>query len=232
MLSVERNINKRKKVLRTTKVLKEFYRPDLLEKEYAILSHCWGVEKEGEQEVLFEDMNRLLIVSDEEREEIRRRTGYKKIIDTCCIDKKSSSELSEAINSMYKWYADAALCYAYLHDTVWDSWVDRSESMTIPKWFSRGWTLQELIAPKTVHFFDQKWKWIGGKPGLAWILSKFTGIPDTVLRKGLKQVLSNVNDYAPPSVARTFSWAARRKTTREEDRAYSLLGLLQCYLRI
>ncbi|KAI6041056.1 hypothetical protein EDC04DRAFT_3139927 [Pisolithus marmoratus] len=246
MLDIETRFDAKKKVPRTTKVLKEFYGPALTEKEYAILSHCWGVEKEGEQEVLFEDMKQLLTVSDKERKEIRRRTGYMKIIDTCrqaqkdglewvwidtcCINKESSSELSEAINSMYKWYGNAELCYVYLHDTIGDSWTNRGESKAIPKWFSRGWTLQELIAPRVVRFFGQKWQWIGEKAGLADALSEITGIPDKVLKEGLQKALSSADDLERPSVAQIMSWAADRATTREEDRAYSLLGLLGVHM--
>ncbi|KAI6041072.1 HET-domain-containing protein [Pisolithus marmoratus] len=229
-----------------TKVLKEFYGAGLAKKKYAILSHCWGVEEEGEKEVLFEDMKQLLTMSDKERKEIRGRTGYKKIIatcrqaqedelewvwiDTCCINKESSSELSEAINSMYKWYANAELCYAYLHDTLGDSWTKRIESMATPKWFSRGWTLQELIAPKGVDFFDQEWEWIGDKAKLVWTLSEITRIPEKVLKEGLQKALSSVKDCERPSVAQIISWAADRTTTREEDRAYSLLGLLGVHM--
>ncbi|KAI6041053.1 heterokaryon incompatibility protein-domain-containing protein, partial [Pisolithus marmoratus] len=245
MLNLETSFDAEKNVPRMTKVLKEFYGPGLAKKEYAILSHCWGVEEEGEQEVLFEDMKQLLIVSDEERKEIRTRTGYMKIIDTCrqaqkdglewvwidtcCINKESSSELSEAINSMYKWYANAELCYAYLHDTLGDSWTKEIESMATPKWFSRGWTLQELIAPKVVHFLDRKWERIGDKAELAWALSEITPIPEKVLKEGLQKASSSVNDQHP-SVAQIFSWAAGRTTTREEDRAYSLLGLLGVHM--
>ncbi|KAI6038187.1 hypothetical protein EDC04DRAFT_2698049 [Pisolithus marmoratus] len=176
MLNVETSFNEEKEVPRTTKVLKEFYGAGLAKKKYATYI-------EGEQEVLFEDMKQLLIVSDEERKDIRGRTGYMKIIDTCkqaqkdglqwvwidtCrINKESSAELSEAINSMYKWYANAELCYAYLHDISLDTWTDRIERKDTPKWFSRGWTLQELIAPKGVDFFDQEWEWIGDKAELA-----------------------------------------------------------------
>ncbi|KAI6019185.1 heterokaryon incompatibility protein-domain-containing protein [Pisolithus marmoratus] len=246
MLDIKTSFDEGKEVPRTTKVLKEFYGPGLAKKKYAILSHCWGVEEEGEQEVLFEDMKQLLTVSDEERKEIRGRTGYKKIvdtcrrarndglewvwIDTCCINKESSSELSEAINSMYKWYANAELCYAYLHDTIGDSWTNRGESKAIPKWFSRGWTLQELIAPKVVRFFDQKWQWIGEKAGLADAVSEITRIPEEVLKEGLQKESSSVNNFQRPSVAQIFSWAADRIATREEDRAYSLLGLLGVHM--
>ncbi|KAI6039128.1 heterokaryon incompatibility protein-domain-containing protein [Pisolithus marmoratus] len=246
MLNLETSLDEEKNVPRTTKVLKEFYGPNLAEKEYAILSHCWGVEKEGEEEVLFEDMKQLLTVSDEERKEIRRRTGYEKIvdtcrqaqkdglewvwIDTCCINKESSAELSEAINSMHKWYANAKLCYVYLHDTLGNSWTNREKSRATAKWFSRGWTLQELIAPKNIHFFDQKWEWIGNKASLAGALNEITRIPWKVLKEGLQKALSSTDDFERPSVAQIMSWAADRTTTCEEDRAYSLLGLLGVHM--
>ncbi|KAI6156767.1 heterokaryon incompatibility protein-domain-containing protein [Pisolithus tinctorius] len=238
MLDVETSTNEGKKVARTSKILKEFYGSDLAEKEYAILSHCWGVEKDGEQEVLLEDMKQLLTGSDEERSEIRGRTGYKKIIDTCrqsqkdglkwvwidtcCINKESSAELSEAINSMYSWYKNAKHCYAYLHDTIGKSWTNRREPMVTPKWFSRGWTLQELVAPKVVHFFDQSWEHVGDKAQLAATLSNMTRIPRSILENGF------ISGRA--SVAQIMSWAADRTTTREEDRAYSLLGLLGVHM--
>ncbi|KAI6154135.1 hypothetical protein BKA82DRAFT_4327665 [Pisolithus tinctorius] len=177
----------------------EFYGLALAEKGYAILSHCWGVAENGEKEVSFQEMEQLMIMNEEKRNEIRRHTRYKKIIDTCkqaqkdglewvwvdtcCIDKKSSLELSEAINSMYRWYAKQS------------------------KWFTRGWTLQELIAPEAVHFFDSKWNHLGDKKQLASHLGKVTRIPVYIM-----------------------SWAADRTMTHEEDRAYSLLGLLGVHM--
>lgn len=234
VLEVDISIGKGEAVNSTTAIFRQFDAPDFEEiEDYAVLSHCWGVEKEGEKEVSFKEMNKLLTIGEEMRNEIRRRTGYKKIVDTCrqaekddlkwvwvdtcCIDKRSSSELSEAINSMYQWYENAKLCYAYLHDTVGNSWTTRT-----PKWFSRGWTLQELVAPKVVRFFDQKWECIGDKKRLAAVLSGITRIPTPVLTEGL--------DSVRPSVARIISWAADRRTTREEDRAYSLLGLLGVHM--
>ncbi|KAI6038279.1 hypothetical protein EDC04DRAFT_2896691 [Pisolithus marmoratus] len=179
-------------------------------------------------------MDRFVTAGEEERNEVRRRTGYKKIvntctqaqkddleclwIDTCCIDKKSSSELSEAINSMYEWYQGGQLCYVYFHDTVGDILTHWDESMTIPKWFSRGWTLRELVAPSVVQFFDQNWECIGDREQHASILNRITRVPTSILEIGF--------GGSCPSVAQIMSWAADRTTTREEDRAYSLLGLL------
>ncbi|KAI6041060.1 heterokaryon incompatibility protein-domain-containing protein [Pisolithus marmoratus] len=246
MLDIEARIHQGKEVNTTTEIFGEFYGPALTAKQYAILSHCWGVWERDEREVSFKEMNKLLVKGEVKRDEIRGRTGYKKIIDTCrqaqkdelewvwidtcCINKDSSSELSEAINSMYKWYAQAKLCYTYLHDTVGNSWTNREEWRSTPKWFSRGWTLQELIAPKVVHFFDREWKWIGNKAELANALSRITGIPQRVLNEGLQKASSSEDDFERPSVAQIISWAARRTTTREEDRAYSLLGLLGVHM--
>ncbi|KAI6106441.1 heterokaryon incompatibility protein-domain-containing protein [Pisolithus croceorrhizus] len=235
VLEVESSIDNGKDIDFTTEMLKEFYGPDLEGKEYAILSHCWGAVKE---EVSFKEMSKLLVMGERKRNEIRDRTGYKKIVatcrqakkddltwvwaDTCCIDKRSSSELSEAINSMYKWYEKAKLCYVYLHDIVGHPWTDQAKSAAPPRWFSRGWTLQELIAPKVVHFFDQKWERVGDKSQLAATLRDITRIPEPVLVDGLHSM--------PLCVAQVISWAAGRMTTREEDRAYSLLGLLGVHM--
>ncbi|KAI6014621.1 hypothetical protein EDC04DRAFT_2608974 [Pisolithus marmoratus] len=229
ILDIETNIDQGKEVDTTHEIFGEFYGPDLDEKEYAILSHCWGVARQGEKEVSFQEMEKFVAMSEGKKTEIRGRTGYKKIIDTCCINKESSSELSEAINSMYKWYANAELCYAYLHDTVGNSWTSRRGSMAPPKWFSRGWTLQELIAPKVVRFFDQEWERTGDKAELADVLSRITQIPWQVLKEGLQKAFSMYN-FPRPNVAQIFSWAANRTTSREEDRAYSLLGLLGVHM--
>ncbi|KAI6001724.1 hypothetical protein EDC04DRAFT_1056984 [Pisolithus marmoratus] len=214
---------------RKTEILREL---DDKTTSYAILSHRWGTE------VSYEEITGLLKMAEEDREEIRQRYGYQKIIkscelamkdgyewvwiDTCCIDKRSSSELSEAINSMYQWYQNAQVCYAYLNDvdaSVFPTELNSkfSKSNGWPEWFVRGWTLQELIAPKRVEFFNKDWEPIGNKRYLAPTLGIITGIPREVLTGGLaaKRV----------SVAQIMSWASNRKTTRVEDRAYSLMGL-------
>jgi hypothetical protein len=161
-------------------------------------------------------------------EPIAERAGFKKIkdccaqalaarfnyvwIDTCCIDKTNSTELSEAINSMFRWYQNAATCYAYLGDVS----SSDTQPFTYSRWFTRGWTLQELIAPTDVLFFDQNWDEIGSRASLGEDISNITKIPFTAL---MNAPLQN------HSVAEIMSWAAGRKTTRIEDRAYSLLGL-------
>ncbi|KAK4186942.1 HET-domain-containing protein [Podospora australis] len=180
---------------------------------YAILSHTWE-----DDEVTFSDFARPY------RD---RKAGWDKIaqscrlalkeglryawVDTCCIDKSSSAELTEAINSMFRWYGRAKVCYAYLAD------LEPGKEMKDCRWFTRGWTLQELIAPKDVYFFDGNWKSIGTKVGMVATLSAITGINIAVL-KGWHQL----QDVA---VAVKMSWAARRNTTRIEDTAYCLLGI-------
>ncbi|KAI6128730.1 hypothetical protein EDD16DRAFT_1547849 [Pisolithus croceorrhizus] len=136
-------------------------------------------------------------------------------IDTCCIDKRSSAELSEAINSMYRWYRNSRVCYTYLHDVDQPVFPREQNNNKFGK--SNGWTLQELIAPKDVQFFNKDWVSVGNKHGLAGMLEQITRIPRDVLRDGLSS--------RRPSVAQIMSWAADRITTRVEDQAYSLLGL-------
>jgi len=146
------------------------------------------------------------------------------MIDTCCIDKRSSAELSQAINSMYQWYENAKVCYAYLHN-VSDPWLPTANDderyadfSGWPEWFSRGWMLQELIAPSNVQFFNKDWQSIGDKRMLVPTLVGITEVPEHILTHGL---------YGNhPCVAQIMSWAANWTTTRVEDRAYSLMGLL------
>jgi hypothetical protein len=136
-------------------------------------------------------------------------------VDTCCIDKSSSAELTEAINSMYRWYQRSTICYAFLSDLPPASSLETA--LKGCRWFERGWTLQELIAPDEIYFFDRDWNYIGSKRDLFEDLSKITGISTSVLQH--IQRLSSV------AVAQRLSWAAYRNTTRIEDKAYSLLGI-------
>ena len=187
---------------------------------YAILSHRWGSD-----EVLYGDLmsealkegprfNKILRCC-----ERARKDGYAYVwIDTCCIDQKSSAELSESINSMFMWYANAAVCYAYLQDV--SSFTDNEDDTSAFRdsiWFTRGWTLQELIAPFDVIFLTETWDLIGDKRALAERIESITNINCGVLRGGI--------DLHDVSIAEKMSWAANRRTTKVEDRAYSLLGL-------
>ncbi|KAH8199029.1 hypothetical protein TruAng_006815 [Truncatella angustata] len=185
---------------------------------YAILSHTW----EG-GEVLFEDVARKPIVmwgnkigAVKVKASCSRalHDGFDYIwIDTCCIDKSSSSELSEAINSMFKWYEAAAVCYAYLGDAI-DSFEDC-------KWFTRGWTLQELLAPKFVQFLNRDWHVLGTRDSKALDISLITGIDTKLLRR-----TSNIRDALDSfSIATRFFWASERNTSKEEDKAYCLMGM-------
>jgi hypothetical protein len=190
---------------------------------YAILSHTWG-----EGEVTYQDVQR--------GNPSPRKAGYAKVketraiaaaygfdyvwIDTCCIDKASSSELSEAINSMYDWYRKSTICFAYLADVLpcpsSSSSPYNPEFLEKSKWFSRGWTLQELIAPSIIVFFNQEWQKIGSKSSLEADLSRITDIPPEVLQSC---------DPSTSSIARRMSWASHRQTTRVEDTAYCLMGI-------
>ncbi|KAL8388029.1 hypothetical protein RB595_009504 [Gaeumannomyces hyphopodioides] len=199
-------------------------------KSYAILSHTWG-----EEEVTYEDMRILSRHKSRNKpssaqivKEIELRAGYQKIqraaalargdkhkyiwIDTCCIDKASSAELSEAINSMFSWYRDADVCYAYLVDVP-------GAPLAQSRWFTRGWTLQELIAPFETIFFSGEWQRIGTKRCLSFCdqLAAITSID--------RQVLLGSVQPADVSVANRMRWAARRKTRRREDVAYCLMGI-------
>ena len=187
---------------------------------YAILSHTW--EKD---EVLFSDMEAGRVDGKAGYAKIRRACetaaadGHEYIwIDTCCIDKRSSAELSEAINSMYSWYHKAVICYTYLADVPTDVDTQAKEGpFAKSRWFTRGWTLQELLAPATLAFFSQDWVEIGRKSTLYDAISKITGIHESIL--------SGLKDLESTSIATRMSWASKRDTTRTEDRAYCLMGI-------
>ncbi|QDS77536.1 hypothetical protein FKW77_000947 [Venturia effusa] len=185
--------------------------------EYAILSHTWG-----DDEVIFQEMTHSSRFS---------KAGYTKIrgtcqlaiehglqyawIDTCCIDKSSSAELTESINSMFQWYKNAAVCYVYLQDLPVH--VGFEEGLPKCRWLTRGWTLQELLAPENIEFFDEGWKRRGTKFDYVNNIADCSGIPVAVLR--------GERDMARCSVARRMAWASKRQTSRIEDQAYSLLGI-------
>ena len=151
--------------------------------------------------------------------EVARADGYRYIwVDSSCIDKTSSSELSEAINSMYNWYRDAHVCYTFLADVPSDEDVRAKGSMfRRSRWFKRCWTLQELIAPIVVVFLSQTWEDIGTKDVLADIIYEITSID--------RGILTHERALSDESVADRMRWAANREATRVEDEAYSLLGI-------
>ncbi len=209
--------------------LREFFGSDI--PEYAILSHRWGPEE--------------VTLADLKNSNGKKMAGYGKIqfcgeqamrdglqyfwVDTCCIDKSSSNELAEAINSMFHWYQKAVRCYVYLSDV---STRERKASDTsaectwesafrASKWFTRGWTLQELLAPRSVEFFSREGNRIGNKRTLEQQIHEITGIPATALRE---YRLSQFD------VDERFLWAKSRQTTRGEDKAYSLFGIFDVHM--
>ncbi|KAF1845557.1 HET-domain-containing protein [Cucurbitaria berberidis CBS 394.84] len=199
---------------------------------YAILSHTW----QEDQEVTFDDF-----INDAGKS----KTGYDKLrfcaqqaerdglryfwVDTCCINKVNAVELQDAINSMFRWYRDATRCYVFLSDVsatkreansasfifTWEPAFRRS------RWFTRGWTLQELLAPRNVTFFSREGKQLGDREKLKQLINEITGMP-------IPAVLGvSLDDF---SVDERLSWTERRNTTRKEDKAYSLLGIFGIYL--
>lgn len=211
--------------------------------QYAVLSHTWGNEELSYLDLLYltSDIpaSSAAIVQALLRNPSRDRAGFRKLqeccklarsrgvewiwVDTCCIDKSSSAELSEAINSMYSWYQDAVECYVYLFDisTQSSDFAGMSvEDFGKARWFTRGWTLQELLAPKDVLFCNNQWEPIATKTTLARALSRITGIPLIFLDGS-----HSPTDDKMCSVATRMSWLSRRQTTRIEDMAYCMLGL-------
>ncbi|KAI0428625.1 heterokaryon incompatibility protein-domain-containing protein [Xylaria sp. FL1042] len=195
---------------------------------YAILSHTWGKE------------NQEVILCDIQNGVGQRKAGFKKIdfcgkqsaadgleyfwVDSCCIDKSSSAELQEAITSMFRWYRRATKCYVYLSDVM--SNQDKQHNNLLrptwepafrkSRWFTRGWTLQELLAPQSVEFFSEDGDKLGDKASLDQLLNEITGIAIDALR-GVE--LSSFG------IEERMLWSKDRKTAREEDKAYSLFGI-------
>ncbi|KAH8602820.1 heterokaryon incompatibility protein-domain-containing protein [Bisporella sp. PMI_857] len=200
-----------------TKKLFEFFDKQI--PKYAILSHTWGVE-----EVTFQEMQAFPRLCE-------TKAGWLKIInccrlaltqglqyvwvDTCCIDKSSSSELSEAINSMFNYYRTAQICCVYLADVHTNAISQRDSfdaEFSGSRWFTRGWTLQELLAPRSVWFYNSRWQ--------RRIVSKVTGI-----RREFLIGINSQRHFAKASIAEKMSWAASRQTIRTEDMAYCLFGI-------
>ncbi|OTB19247.1 hypothetical protein K445DRAFT_18854 [Daldinia sp. EC12] len=206
-----------------------------LQDGYAVLSHRW-VGKEVTFDQLYKYLPAIKAaekpLSSPQVDKIRaacitaRNQGIKWMwIDSCCIDKSSTVEETESINSMFKWYRDATVCITYLCD------VDKnfSPEPTTPQpfrsinrdgpseWFFRGWTLQELLAPRRQLFYDTHWNYIGTKDDLAYSLEQITGIE--------MAYLTSKRHFGEASIAAKMSWMAKRTTTRVEDIAYSMLGI-------
>ncbi|KAF4958769.1 hypothetical protein FGADI_2113 [Fusarium gaditjirri] len=200
---------------------------------YTILSHTWGKDCD---EVTFQDMV---------ESKGKGKVGYEKLrfcekqsandnikffwVDTCCIDKTSSAELSGAINSMYHWYREAEKCYVYLSDVSINSSVENTESsqqtwvtaFRQSRWFTRGWTLQELVAPSWVEFFSLEGERLGDRESMIQELEEITGVNMQALQG------SPLSRFA---LEERMSWARGRETKREEDAAYSLLGIFGVHM--
>lgn len=195
--------------------------------KYAILSHTWG---DDDQEVTYKD-----IVGNIRTD--RNTFGYGKLlfcaiqaanlgfsyfwVDTCCIDKSSSAELSEAINSMFRWYKHAAVCFVYLADISTQQFYNDNNSIRSSRWFTRGWTLQELVAPMRLEFFTSDGERIGDRHSLQSHMVQATGVSIEAL-EGCSLGRFTVEDR--------LSWAKSRVTKREEDAAYSLLGIFDVHM--
>ncbi|KAJ4299591.1 hypothetical protein N0V90_004837 [Kalmusia sp. IMI 367209] len=211
---------------------------------YAILSHTWDT-----QELTYQDMITYQRILPPSSGLNLSRPGAIKVrgacsvakalglqymwIDTCCINKENPSELARAVRSMYRWYEQAATCIVYLSDFSSTSSFGISftykdlvfkKVLQSPKWFTRGWTLQELVAPHELLFYDKAWKCIGTKLELSTQISEATKIPVDVLQKTYPLYRC--------SAAQRLSWAAERKTTEEEDIAYSLIGIFDVTLQL
>jgi len=201
---------------------------------YAILSHTWGAD---EDEISFKDVKKGRARG--------KASGYRKIrfcgeqalrdgihffwVDTCCIKQESSQDVGEAINSMYRWYHNAVTCYVYLADVAVGNVMPQdteSEPAWIlafrsSRWFTRGWTLQELLAPVSIEFYSKDGYRLGDRTTLGPQIQWVTGIPEAALRG------SSLSDFA---VEERISWARKRITKREEDAAYSLLGIFSIHM--
>lgn len=230
----------------------EFHEPSSLwndaSKKYGILSHTWA--RINSEEVSFEDMKDLEAARKKpgfsKLEMSCKKAAWDKLqyvwIDTCCIDKSGPhDQIQSEINSMFQYYAHAEVCYVLLSD-VPGSCPQIREEKTLQevftksrrtwqqhimgsRWFTRGWTLQELIAPKKVAFYNRRWAWIGTmRSGLLDTVSKATQIPKDVL---MKKGAHSLEDY---TIAQRMAWAANRQTTKPEDMAYCLLGIFNRYV--
>lgn len=199
---------------------------------YAMLSHCWDYE-DGEVSSL--DMTwgthkqKQGYAKLESACRLAASHGYKYIwIDTCCLNREDPGEMSEAINAMFDWYKNASVCYVYLADVEAvlspHNYHTFTDALSRARWFTRGWTLLELVAPDNVQFVNRTWRACGSKIDLASSISSFTNIN--------QEVLLDPTTLSTVPVARRLSWASRRTTTRPEDQAYCLIGLFGIYLPI
>ncbi|XXH01754.1 hypothetical protein Hte_008115 [Hypoxylon texense] len=217
-----------------TFALEEFRNESDVYGKYAILSHRWSESEVSFQNMNNEDFRRKL--ADSAEPHLRSsHCGFTKIretcrlawdlyglkyawIDSCCINRDHHDEKLAAINSMFRWYKKASVCIVHLFEHEDPSrFPTRDATISSESWFRRGWTLQELLAAKKVHFYSRSWQLIGSKVEYSVELEAITGIPQRAIR--------NEDELKTYSVAQRMSWAAGRKTTEEEDIAYCLFGI-------
>nr|POF13617.1 vegetative incompatibility protein het-e-1 [Quercus suber] len=208
---------------------------------YVIASHRWVAGTEA----MLEDVQQQKDTSKAGYHKVKRFAKYVKAqiplvkwlwIDTCCIDQKSSQEVGEAINSMFRWYRDAEVCLAYLGDVTA---TNEPSSFEKSVWFKRGWTLQELLAPSVVIFLSKEWEVIGHKGRSGYGRS---GIPVrtgvslesrvAVITKIPEAILQDYEKSEGLSSDEKTRWMADRDTTRGEDSSYCLLGILGVSMNI
>ncbi|THV01252.1 HET-domain-containing protein [Dendrothele bispora CBS 962.96] len=185
---------------------------------YAILSHTWGAEEIG-----YHEFDRLISKKKESLQKIvgacmrARSDGLRYLwIDTCCINQEDQTDVHRNVKNMYSYYRNSRICYAYLVDTDMQDVVESGFGQS--RWFTRGWTLQELLAPPEVIFFDSHWGYMGTRTKLRKEISGVTGIPEYIARNPIS--LRHVD------VQERMSWSVLRKTSRSVDRAYCLFGIL------
>ncbi|KAJ1323666.1 HET domain-containing protein [Microdochium nivale] len=195
------------------------FTPDLPETvlpPYAILSHTW----DHGHEVTYDDM--LAGTGHSKR-------GWRKIrfcerqapqdslshfwVDSCCIDKANHGEMHGALGAMFAWYRDAHVCYVYLTDVKTTAESDLLRS----RWWTRGWTLQELLAPRDVRFFARGGQYLGDKATLEDVIRRRTGIPAAALRGA---------PFDSFTIEEQLSWLGNRQTTYPEDLYNCLVGIL------
>ena len=199
------------------------------------MPHRWE-----EEEISFQELQ-------SDKPEYRQKKGWAKVrnfcdyvsssfseirhawVHTCCIDKSSSAELQEAINSMFRWYRNAFCCVVCLCDVQRRS----DDEIRQSKWFTRGWTLQELLAPHNLHFLAKDWNTqLGSRGDLIRLLSPITGIPQEYIGYFAGSTVTSPGTMDTACVAEIMSWASSRQTTRRKDEAYSLMGLLGVYMAL
>jgi hypothetical protein len=198
---------------------------------FAILSHTWSIEPDDE--IKLQDIRDGTFANKQGNQKIlfcgkqaKQDSLQYFWIDSCCIDQTNHVELSEAINSMFRWYRKAAKCYVYLSDVLvyerdGGAYIEWEAAFRNSRWFTRGWTLQELLAPKIVEFYSRDGIQLGDRRSLEGQIANITRIPAEALRG---------DELSKFSVEERFLWAHERQTTKAEDKAHCLVGIFDIFL--